>query len=109
MKIGITVDDTRTTKYTLGKYDFYTREVPIDEDLINKIQQIDELFLTSQRIMNSLYNSNGRFALPDDVEKLKCVEIGVTQDVPPTAEAVSAKPRKKQASAAASSSASQKA
>lgn len=106
MKIGITVDDHRATKYEVGKYDFYTRQVDVDEALARRLQKAVTAYATAQRILSQLYNSNGRFVTPEDLEAIKCVELESVEQVTPEVE--SARSRKKQATAAASSNESQK-
>lgn len=106
MKIGITVDDLRGTRYEVGKYDFYTRQVEVDEDLAARLQQAVRAYAVAQRILSQLYNSNGRFTTPEDLEEIKqCVKLESVERATP--EVASAKQPKKQASAARSSSESQ--
>lgn len=73
MKIGITVDEVHATAYSVGKYDFYTREVVVEDDLAKFLQGVAELTQVGQRVMSSLYNSYGKFVLPEDLEKLSCL------------------------------------
>lgn len=106
MKIGITVDDVRATKYVVGKFDFYTRQVEVAPDLAAKLQSVEALYAVSQRILSSLYNSNGRFVSPEDLKEFECLNIASGEVVTP--EAKSVKPLRKRASEVLSSSESPK-
>ena len=103
MKIGITVDDERTTRYVMGKYDFYTREVELDPEIVKVVQAVIELYPTVQRILAAAYTSHGKFILPEDLEAIKCLTVK-TVDEQPTPVARSGKKRAKQASDLPSSS-----
>lgn len=98
-KVGVTVDEVRGTRYTLGRYDFYTRQFDMDDDLAAQVQLIEEAAALSQRILSSLYNSNGRFVTPEDKEAFKCA---VEKLVPATPVQQSAKQPKQKASAVGS-------
>jgi len=107
VKVGITVDDIpSSTTYVVGKYDFYTRTIDLPDGVAEKVQLISELNTVAQRVLAAAYNSNGRFILPEDLERLGCVNVESPERVTP--EVASAKQRKKQASAAPSSSEWQK-
>ncbi len=93
MKVGITFDERRGTVYALGKYNFYTREVPVDDAVAKQLSVVADLAEASQRILSSLYNSYGKFVLPEDLEKLSCLVAELQ-----TPEAKSAKPPKQKAS-----------
>ena len=101
MKVAVTADDVKVTRYSTGRWDFYTRLVELDPDLIAKIQKIEELYVVAQRVLAAVYTSQGKFILPEDLKVLECLNLTVTEA--PTPEAPSAKPRRKQATGAPSS------
>ena len=103
MKVGITFDERRGTVYALGKYNFYTREVPVDDAVAKQLSVVADLAEASQRILSSLYNSYGKFVLPEDLEKLSCLVAELQ-----TPEAKSAKPPKQPDSAPVSKSESRR-
>jgi len=103
MKVGITFDDRRGTVYALGRYDFYTREVPVDDGVARTLSVVSELGETVQRILSSLYNSYGKFLNPEDMEKLECLVAALR-----TPEVESAKPPKQPDSAPVSKSESRR-
>jgi hypothetical protein len=76
MKIGITFDDlVRKRVYTLGKYDFYTREVEVPDDLVAVINNLENLNGAVQRALESLYTTNGKHIMPTDKEILACLRV----------------------------------
>ena len=105
MKIAITVDDVQTTKYTLGRWDFYTRQMDLDDAIVAKLQKIEELNTVAQRVLAAVYNSHGKFILPEDLKVIECLSLTVTD--PATLEAQSEKQRKPRGFAVPSSKESQ--
>jgi len=76
MKIGITFDDiVRKRLYALGKYDFYTREIEVADDLVALIQNLEHLNGAVQRALESLYTTNGKHIMPSDKEILACLKV----------------------------------
>lgn len=104
MKVGITVDDVKSTQYRIGKFDFLTRQVELDPDLAAKLSLVQDVIDATQRILASAYATQGKFILASDLEILECLDVAVR-----TPEAKSAGTPKKQATAQGSSKASQKA
>lgn len=91
MKVGVTVDEVKGTRYTIGKYDFYTRQMELDPEVAKVLAAAEDLFAISQRILSSMYNSNGKYIIPEDLENLKCA---VAELAPQTPAVVSVKQRK---------------
>ena len=102
-KVGVTVDEVRGTRYTLGRYDFYTRQFDLDDGLAMQVQLVEDAAALAQRVLSSLYNSNGRFLNPEDLEAFKCA---VAKLVPATPDQQSANQPKQKASVAGSKLAS---
>ena len=101
LTVGITVDDVKVTKYVLGKYDFYTRQVELPRDVAHKISIIQELADTAQRILRDLYDSNGRIVSANDLEEFECLDLSPAEEATPARKP--ARKRKQQASEADSS------
>lgn len=75
MQIAITLDDVTSTRYTIGKYDFYTRQAELSDDLVAKLAKLAELDAVVQRVLAAIYVSQGKFILPADLETIECINI----------------------------------
>lgn len=106
MKVGITWDDVRVRKYILGVYDFNTRQIEVSDDIVPVLQAVQELQEAAQRVLSSIYNSNGKYVAPEDLEKLACLTVKTAAESR-TRAAKSEKQRKLQDSEAPSNSESQ--